>query len=775
MRIALVLSFTFTACTGIVGVTPGLDAGPADIDGGPIEASGCDVQALLSARCSSCHGSPTAQGAPVSFVSLSTLRSPSLSKPTQTFAERCVARMKDVVIPMPPAPDVPATAGEVAVLEGWLAAGMPDCTTSTPDGGPITDGGSSETSPNLIPQGELFMCSGAVSDAPTRLRRLNRWEWTRNVGGAVTRSWTGFSFYDNPFDPSAGEAYSTWATDESIDEATVEIFLPIVSEAGPPWAGPYTGSNRLERLRTDQSLRCMYEDAHPAPACVRHYLSEFLEHGVLFRPARTDELDRLQAFATAVLGQETTIDSDSRTHSITRISNAAWLTTGALFREERGDRNADGGRVNLTGWELAQQLTYAVGRRGPGATPSWVYPDYSAEPEGHMADIADAARDGGIFDDAKVDALFRKYAGGTDLTRFDLVQDFNPGERNARGQYWMSDGVTGFFREWLGYANVAEVFKERPEATSKFDDGATSPYRAQLAGFGNQMNGFFGDEPTLVQQMDDLIGRVVVADQDVLKTLLTTRQWYLPSTDNAGELGNNISKTTQMYGTEQLITQDRTSRWFTLPASERAGVLTHPAWLGAHGGNFEDDPSVVHRGKWVRENLLCGWVPPLSSVRVVAQVGPHAPNKNARRRLEEATAGTQCQGCHALMNPLGLPFETYNQSGYLRAKDHAVDGGFGPPDGTAMLSGMPDPALDGPVTNAIDFSSKLADSAYVKRCFVRQAFRYYMGRAENRSDACTLTKMEAAYDTNHGSFLSMVSALMTSDTWKSRRVPGEGE
>ena len=72
----------------------------------------------------------------------------------------------------------------------------------------------------------------------------------------------------------------------------------------------------------------------------------------------------------------------------------------------------------------------------------------------------------------------------------------------------------------------------------------------------------------------------------------------------------------------------------------------------------------------------------------------------------------------------------------------------------------------------MDLSQKLAASPYVKRCFVRQTFRYFMGRAENRSDACTLAAMESAYDGNGGSFTSMLSALMQSDSYRTRRVPG---
>ena len=36
------------------------------------------------------------------------------------------------------------------------------------------------------------------------------------------------------------------------------------------------------------------------------------------------------------------------------------------------------------------------------------------------------------------------------------------------------------------------------------------------------------------------------------------------------------------------------SRWVTLPCTCRSGILTHSGWL-AHGRNFDDDPSLVHR------------------------------------------------------------------------------------------------------------------------------------------------------------------------------------
>ena len=66
-------------------------------------------------------------------------------------------------------------------------------------------------------------------------------------------------------------------------------------------------------------------------------------------------------------------------------------------------------------------------------------------------------------------------------------------------------------------------------------------------------------------------------------------------------------------------------------------MLTHPTWRTAHGNNFQDDPSLVHRGKWVREKLLCETVPGLELVMVAAKLGDCGPTLSARDCVEAAT------------------------------------------------------------------------------------------------------------------------------------------
>ena len=117
------------------GDGPGSDAGASS------GATGlpCDVQALLSSRCVTCHGVSPSQGAPMSLVTYANLMAPSRSDPAMTVSEMAVLRMQSASAQMPPAPAVHATGAEIAILQSWNAAGNPRGGCGGPDGG--GDGG----------------------------------------------------------------------------------------------------------------------------------------------------------------------------------------------------------------------------------------------------------------------------------------------------------------------------------------------------------------------------------------------------------------------------------------------------------------------------------------------------------------------------------------------------------------------------------------------------------------------------------------------------------
>jgi hypothetical protein len=102
------------------------DEDPPDEDP-PDEELGlpCDVAALLRARCQSCHSASPVSGTNLSLRGYADLASFSKVVPTVTVAARALHRMKDSLTPMPPTPVGPATLAEVAVLQGWMDAGLP--------------------------------------------------------------------------------------------------------------------------------------------------------------------------------------------------------------------------------------------------------------------------------------------------------------------------------------------------------------------------------------------------------------------------------------------------------------------------------------------------------------------------------------------------------------------------------------------------------------------------------------------------------------------------
>ncbi len=220
--------------------------------------------------------------------------------------------------------------------------------------------------------------------------------------------------------------------------------------------------------------------------------------------------------------------------------------------------------------------------------------------------------------------------------------------------------------------------------------------------------------------------------------------------------------------------------------ANRKGILTHPAWLIAHAQNLETDP--IHRGKWIREKLLAGTIPDVPIT--VDAVIPPDHNKTLRQRMEARTGDAYCWRCHQKMDPLGFPFESYDDFGRYRTHENLEHPDnlltpadkapltYGaklpvyktlPVDPRGVLKGTGDKELDGEVKDAFDLIDRLAKSRKVRQSIIRHAFRYFMGRNETLSDSKTLIDAEKAYMENEGSFDEVIVSLLTSDSFIYRK------
>lgn len=390
------------------------------------------------------------------------------------------------------------------------------------------------------------------------------------------------------------------------------------------------------------------------------------------------------------------------------LISAVLLQPEVLYRQELGDGKPDQfGRVRLTPVETAYALSYALNNLP-------------------IPNFLEAANKGTLSTSEQVKELVTQQ-----LQDESLLQ-----EKNTR--------ILTFFREYFHYPFAKEVFKDQP------DGGKHDPN-------------------LLISDLETTIRDILREDKNVLKELLTIRKYYI----------NTHYKLDKDRVVKLMKTQDRAFPYHAVfnlphdwkynlddqpiefPKEERAGVLTHPAWLAAWSGNFENHP--VQRGKWIRTHLLGGTVPDVP-IGVDARV-PEKEHTSFRDRLLEATQAAECQRCHKKMDPLGLPFERYDHYGRLQRLDAGQ-----PVDSTGYVDRTPFPDVHGEFDSPIDMIDHLANSKHVEQVFIRYVFRFFMGRNETLGDANTLQDAYKAYKDSHGSFRTLVASILSSDSFLLRQT-----
>lgn len=677
---------------------------------------------------------------------------------------------------------------ELAQIEAWIMAGAPtSCDELAPPDVPYD--------PNALDPVELFTCAdpAAPRSSPARIRRIDDREFNASaIGRADT----------NPLAPPAGSRYSTYAGNVSIEPSTLRLLMAQFPRATRAWTvsdPQQVGSTRMFGV----NIGCIAGDGDPSEECIDDYIDALFVRGAAFRSPSPDEYGRLRALLVDALGNEAS-ESIPRVETLELVSQAARLSTASLFRGELGE-SSEARRI-LTPDELGLALAHLIAAEGPGvplhrdpsAGAGWSAedPDLDNQDGGRLGHIRAAVEDGSIMDPAARIALFRRYAGGIAGER---RPDLNLRSNNnvARGEYWLNTNLIQFFREWFDYTDANTVFKQDESATSGFEDDDTGP------SFGELRSSWNGTEGTLTQQLDDMIARIVVETDagagDVFNELMTSSLYHLPSNlgsggsipcaseddcpdtgatrcPNTGFCSGSVSRyhvwKQAVFGLRENVGLERADRWLSM--ERRRGVLTHPAWLAAHGGNFEDDASLVERGNWIRSQLFCQSFGTLDDVQGLVAMLPAQPEEaadllSARARVfqatesEETEGASACFGCHQYMNSLGNPFEAFNHAGFERAYDHGGD-----VDGSTVVDNLPDAALNRAYANPLEFVEALGGSAYARRGFVRHAFRFFMGRDEVLGDSCTLVEMEDALERT-GSFFSMLEALLMSETFTHRR------
>ncbi|WP_437580357.1 DUF1592 domain-containing protein [Sorangium sp. So ce887] len=196
-----------------------------------------------------------------------------------------------------------------------------------------------------------------------------------------------------------------------------------------------------------------------------------------------------------------------------------------------------------------------------------------------------------------------------------------------------------------------------------------------------------------------------------------------------------------------------------LDPAQRAGFLTHASLLSVLAKPNQSSP--VHRGKFVRERLLCQTLPP-PPPDIDIQPPEVRGGIPTRRRFERHAEDPSCSGCHRLMDPIGFGFERYDGIGLYREVDEGVL-----VDASGEIAGSR--GTDGHFDGAVELAHRLAESDEVRQCVATQWFRFGYGRAEQAEDECSMSQIQEAFAEGGYSIKALLVALTQTDAFRYRR------
>lgn len=191
------------------------------------------------------------------------------------------------------------------------------------------------------------------------------------------------------------------------------------------------------------------------------------------------------------------------------------------------------------------------------------------------------------------------------------------------------------------------------------------------------------------------------------------------------------------------------------------GLLLEPSVLAAQAGSQWSSPT--HRGKLIRNQLLCQQVPPPPPGLIVT-VPPATPGVTTRQRMITHASDPACSGCHTQMDPLGFAFEHYDAVGAYRSSEGGLV-----IDSSGEVTGGGD--ADGPFADAPALIQRLVESRTVRTCFAEQWTTFAIGSQVDDNVHCALRAAFDQFADDSLSLSDLLVAVVRSDAFSKRHVP----
>jgi hypothetical protein len=203
----------------------------------------------------------------------------------------------------------------------------------------------------------------------------------------------------------------------------------------------------------------------------------------------------------------------------------------------------------------------------------------------------------------------------------------------------------------------------------------------------------------------------------------------------------------------------------SLNPAQRSGILTEAAFLASHALSDEDHP--VQRGVEILRHVLCQDIQKPTSIQVPT-LNPD-PTKTTRQNFQMHSTNATCAGCHAIIDPLGFAFESFDAIGQWRTVD--------PPGSTNAVDTTGSESIKGvnlKFANAVELSKQLSTAAPVHECMSTEWLQYMARRKAGDGDSASIAAGLAAMS-GAGNDLRQLLVGLTKTKSFTHRSPSPGE
>jgi len=189
----------------------------------------------------------------------------------------------------------------------------------------------------------------------------------------------------------------------------------------------------------------------------------------------------------------------------------------------------------------------------------------------------------------------------------------------------------------------------------------------------------------------------------------------------------------------------------TAPAGQRSGVLTHPYLLAAL--SYKSTSSPIHRGVFLTRSIVGRALKPPPQAQTFDETS-FDHSMTMREKVVKLTRSENCQGCHAVINPLGFSLEWYDAVGRYRTTENGR-----PIDAASDYTN--DSQASVRFAGPRDVAEFAITNAHANQAFIEQLFHHLVKQTPRAYGTATVTRLRDSFIASGYNLRNLMAEIAT--------------